>query len=84
MDAPIILLETFRSIQIDRPFCLCEALHKVVDEALLAGHGGLELPNIDVGLLLLVSDVINEAIDDLLWCRCVVGVGGQGRESGAG
>ena len=81
---PIVLLETFRSIQINCSFRLCKSVCKVVDEALLASHSDLEVPDIVVGLLLLVSDVIDEAIDDLSVCGRIVGMGSQGRESGAG
>ena len=84
MDVPVVFFETFQSIQVDCAFGLCEALREVVDEVLLACHRDLQLPDVVVGLLLLIPEVVNEAIDDLLWCRCVVGVGGQGRESGAG
>ena len=84
VDAPIILLKTFRSIQIDGAFSLCEALCEVVDEALLACHSDLQLSDVVVGLLLLISEVIDEAIDDLSWCRCIVGMGSQGREGGLG
>ena len=84
MYAPIVVLETFRLIQIDCSFCLCEALCKIFDEDLLALHGNLEVSDGSVGLSLLMSDVIDEAIDDLSMHGCVVGVGGQGRESRAG
>ena len=84
MDAPIVLLETFWSIQVDSAFGLCEALSEVVNEALLACHCDLQLADVVVGLLLLVTEIIDEAIDDLSWCGCVVGMGGQGHEGGSG
>ena len=68
MDAPVIFLETFRSIQIDGTFGLCEALYEVINEALLACHGDLQLSNVLVGLLLLESEVIDKAIDNLSGC----------------
>ena len=84
VDVSVIVFKTFRSIQIDCPFCLCEALSEVFNEALLACHCDLQLSDVVVGLLLLVTEIIDEAIDDLSWCRCIVRMGSQGRESGAG
>ena len=68
VDSPVILLETFWSIQIDCPFCLSEALHKVFDEDLLALHGNLKVSDASVRLSLRMSDVIDKAIDDLSMC----------------
>ena len=80
VDPPVVVLETFRSIQIDCPFGLCEMLHEVVDKGLLPFQCGFHSPNGVCRLLLLISDILDEAIDDLLGCRCVGGVGGQCRE----
>ena len=81
---PIIVFETFRSIQIDCSFCLCEALREVIDKALLACHGDLQLSDVVVGLLLLILEVIDEAIDDLSGRGRVVRVGDQCREGRLG
>ena len=83
-DTTIVVLETFQSIQIGGPFCVCETLGKVVDEGLLPFQSGFHSSDVVLGSLLLVFDIIDKAIDDLSWGGRVSRMGGQGRECGAG
>ena len=80
MDVAIVVFKTFQSIQIDGSFGFSKMVSEILHKGFLTPECSAQHADVIFSSLLLETDSIDEAIDDLSGCHGISGMGGQGHK----